>query len=179
VQSFSRAGFSGFMAESQDKRCALDVNIFLDLAEGQEFALEFLEVAKEKYCPLYVTPTGLIELELLVRDGKPQQKKAATKSIASLHTWGVSVFDLKPIQHGCTKEFAQRLIRKGYLGEDDYDDGLILGETGCFGIPVLVTSDHHLLDIPRNVVTAELKASDFSPTIVVRPQEIVQIASRY
>jgi hypothetical protein len=167
------------MAESQDKRCALDVNIFLDLAEGREFALGFLEVAKEKYCPLYVTPTAFIELELLVRDGTPQQKKAATISIASLHKWGVSVFDLKPVQHGFTKEFAQRLIRKCYLGEDEYDDGLILGEAGCFGIPILVTSDHHLLDIPRNVVTAELKASDFWPTVVVSPQGIVNIASRY
>jgi hypothetical protein len=167
------------MAESQDKRCALDVNILLDLAEGEGFALEFLEVAKEKYCPLYVTPTAFLELELLVRDGTPPRKKAATRAIAGLHKWGVIVFDLEPVQHGCTKEFAQRLIRKGYLIEDEYDDGLILGEAGCFGIPVLVTSDHHLLDIRRSVVSAELKASDFWPTIVASPQAIIRIASRY
>ncbi|HVM48952.1 MAG TPA: type II toxin-antitoxin system VapC family toxin [Candidatus Acidoferrum sp.] len=167
------------MVGSQDKRCALDVNILLDLAEGQEFASEFLKVAQEKYCPLYVTPTAFIELELLVRDGIPQRKKAATNAIATFHKWGVSVFDLKPVQHGYTKEFAQRLIRKGYLSEEEYNDGLILAEAGCFGIPVLVTSDHHLLDIPPSTVAAELKASDFWPTLVVRPQQIVRIASRY
>ena len=51
-----RAVFSGYMAGSQDKRCALDVNLLLDLAEGSAFATGFLGVVKEKYCPLYLPP---------------------------------------------------------------------------------------------------------------------------
>jgi hypothetical protein len=167
------------MAETQDKRCALDVNILLDLAQEREFAWDFLKVVREKYCPLYVTPTAFIEMELLVRDGAPQQKKAAQTAIAAFHKWGVIVFDLEPVQHGYTKEFARRLIRKGYLNEDEYNDGLILGEAACFNIPILVTSDRHLLDIPRPNAAAELKASDFFPTTVVSPKEIIRIASRY
>lgn len=166
------------MAESLNKRCALDVNFLLDLAERRDFALAFLELAGEYYCPLCLCPTAFIELEYLAKTGAPKQKKAAAISVNSLHKWAVYVFDLTPVEHGCTKEFARRLIRKGYLDEEEYNDGLILGEAGCFGIPILVTSDSHLLDIPQNVVTAELRAADFFPTVVASPQKIVRIARR-
>ncbi len=167
------------MAESQDKRCALDVNVLLDLAEGRDFALNFFGVVKEKYCPLYLCPTALIELELLARDASAERKKAALTSIASLHKWGISVFDLTSVGHGCTKEFADRLIRKGYLPEEEFNDGLIVGESGCFGLPILVTSDSHLLSISASALAAELRESDFAPTCVCSPRKIVQIASRH
>ncbi|HWX22215.1 MAG TPA: hypothetical protein VN578_20120 [Candidatus Binatia bacterium] len=163
---------------AQDKRCALDVNVLIDLAEQRDFALDFLGVVREKHCPFCLSPTAFIELELLIRDGGPQQQKAAKAAIASLHEWGVFVFNLKPVQHGCTKVFVQRLIQKGYLSEDEYNDGLILGEVGCFGVPLLVTSDDHLLGISPHAISAELKASDFFPTVVSSPQKIVRIASR-
>jgi hypothetical protein len=150
----------------------------LDLAEGAKFAAEFLAVVKEKYVPLHISPTAFIELEFLAKQGTVAQRRAATNSITSLHKWGVMVFDLSPVEHGYTKEFADRLIRKGYLSSEEYHDGLILGEVGCFGIPILVTSDDHLLGIPQSAVTAESKASDFSATVIVSPQRIVRIASR-
>ena len=161
------------MAGSQDRRCALDVNILLDLAVERRFASDFLGVVREKHSPLYVSPTVFIELEFLARNGGAEQKKAANTSIMSFHKWGVTVFDIEPLKHGYTKEFAERLIRKGYLGENEYNDGLILGEAGCFGIPVLVTSDRHLLDIPQPSLIVELQASDFFPTVVASPQKIL------
>ena len=122
----------------------------------------------------------MIELEYLSQEGPTKaQRTAAGGAIDSLHRWGVTVFDLEPVEHGCTKEFARRLIRKGYLPEEELNDGLILGETGCYGIPILVTSDNHLLDIPKSVVTAELRESDFHPTVVVSPQRIIVLATRW
>lgn len=168
------------MAESQDKRCALDVNILLDLAESKDFALDFHAVVSEKFCPLYVSPTAFIELELLAQNGTAEQKSAANGAIKSLVKWSIQLFNLNltAVEHGCTKEFADRLIRKGYLGENELNDGLILGEVGCFGIPFLVTSDHHLLDISRSHLSAELRTSDFFPTVVVNPRKIVRLASQ-
>src|SRR5437899_6429970 len=51
-----------------------------------------------------------------------------------------TLFRSRPVEHGYAKEFADRLIRKGYLSAHEYNDGLILGEVACFGIPLLVTS---------------------------------------
>jgi len=166
------------MGESQDKRCALDVNILLDLAEGAEFATDFLGVVKERFIPLYISPTAFIELEFLAKNGTLAQRRAATTSITSHHKWAVAVFDLRPVEHGYAKEFADRLIRKGYLSAHEYNDGLILGEVACFGIPLLVTSDDHLLGILPSALANELRASDFYPTSIASPQKIVRIASR-
>src|SRR5437879_4576808 len=90
----SKAASSDSMAESQDKRCALDVNFLLDLAEEKDFASAFLNLTREKFCPLCLCPTAFIELEYLVKTGTPQQKKAAATSVKSLHKWGVFLFDL-------------------------------------------------------------------------------------
>src|SRR2546421_12454767 len=106
----------------QDKRCALDVNILLDLADGKPFASAFLAVAQEKHAPLCLSPTAFIELEFLAQNGHTEQRKAAIACIRSLHRLGISVFDVEPVERGYTKMFAERLIRK---------------------------SDRHLLDIPR------------------------------
>jgi hypothetical protein len=162
-----------------DKRCALDVNVLLDLAERKKFAVDFLGVIREKYCPLFVSPTAFIELQYLAESGGTVPRKFAGMAIDSLLKWGVYLFDIEPVKRGCAKIFADRLVQRGWLVEDEYNDGLILGEVACYEIPFLVTSDHHLLDISRPHLVAELKASDFFPTAVVSPQKIVSIASRY
>ena len=65
---------------------------------------------------VFIPPLYPIQLQT----GDPQQQKAAIRSVTSLHKWGVFVFDLNPLEHGYTKEFARRLIRKGYLDEEEY-----------------------------------------------------------
>ncbi len=162
-----------------DKRCALDVNVLLDLAEQKKFALDFLDVIREKYCPLFVSPTAFIELQLLAESGRPEPRKFANVAIDSFLKWGIFLFDIEPVKHGCAKIFTDRLVRKGYLPDEEFNDGLILGEVACFEIPILVTSDHHLLDISRPHLVEELKASDFFPTAVFSPQKIVSTAKRY
>jgi hypothetical protein len=51
VPNFSKAASAAFMAESRDRRGALDACILLDLAEGKQFALDLLGVVRENYCP--------------------------------------------------------------------------------------------------------------------------------
>ena len=46
-----------------------------------------------------------------------------------LPTWGVTPFNLKPIEHGYATEFSRELIRSRFLPDGEYNDGLILGET--------------------------------------------------
>jgi len=80
-----------------DKRCALDVNVLLDLAERKKFAVDFLGVIREKYCPLFVSPTAFIELQYLAESGGTVPRKFAGMAIDSLLKWGVYLFDIEPV----------------------------------------------------------------------------------
>jgi hypothetical protein len=80
-----------------DKKCALDVNILLDLAEQKKFAGDFLGVIREKYCPLFVSPTAFIELQFLAESGAPVPRKFAGIAIDSFLKWGVVLFDIEPV----------------------------------------------------------------------------------
>jgi len=54
------------------------------------------------------------------------------------------------------------------------NDGIILGEAACKEVPVLITSDRHLLDIPRIELLQELKQRDLFTTISLDPKEALE-----
>lgn len=67
--------------------------------------------------------------------------------------WQIEPLKLKPVDHGIAKEFANRLLSKGLLPSAEFNDGLNLAETALAEIPMLVTSDHHLLDMDEASLT--------------------------
>ena len=62
--------------------------------------------------------------------------------------------------HGITEEFARRLIHRRLLPDGEFNDGVILAETALAGIPMLVTGDHHLLDIEAAALHVCLREAD-------------------
>lgn len=107
-----------------------------------------------------------IELELLRRNEEPEPRRATTVALDRLRSWEIRLFDLEPLQRGYAVEFSRKLIRKGYLSETEFNDGLILAEVAIKEIEVLVTMDHHLLDIEFTALQAELKDAGFYQTVV-------------
>ncbi len=167
------------MAESINRQCALDVNVLIDLAEGKPFALDFLGVVHDLFCPLWVSPTAFLELEHLLLHGSPQQRAACQTVFNKLQReWQIAVFNIDPIEHGYADSFAKHSITKGYLPADEYNDGLILAESAIYKIPVLVTSDKHLLDIPRPYLRSELISRFSFQTVPVKPQVVINTHNR-
>ena len=73
------------------------------------------------------------------------ERELAIRSLRCLREWGLRVFDLISVGHGITEQVANKLIVAGLLPEGEFNDGLIVAETGLACIPVLVTSDGDLL----------------------------------
>lgn len=164
------------MARARKSQCALDVNILLDLACGKAITQQFYHVVRDLHYPLFISPTAFIELEFLRQDEDAERSEAATITLDRLQSWEIQLFDLEPLQRGFAAEFSRKLIRKGYLSDEEYNDGLILAEAAIKQIEVLVTMDRHLLDIEFYALQAELNASGFFPTAVFSPWNIARVA---
>jgi predicted nucleic acid-binding protein len=157
------------------KQLALDTNLPLDLADGLDAAHAFREQFQEKGYALVVPPTVVTDLTLKAEDKiDPKKAKLAMRALQSLREWGIRPYDLQSVGHGIASEFASRLIEHGLLPEGEFNDGLIVAETSLRGIPVLVTSDKHLLDIPNEALQLELSEADLNPVSVAHPRLLLR-----
>ena len=111
------------------KRLALDTNIPLDLAAGEDFAHAFIEAFREKGYALQVPPTVVQELSFLAFTAGGMKRERALAALRNLRAWGIEPYDLQSVGHGITEQFAHRLIEKRLPPEAEFNDGLILTET--------------------------------------------------
>src|SRR5258706_6839596 len=132
---------------AQKKPLAVDSNLLFDLAEKKDFALTFLEMAKEKNYTLHLPPTVVQELTFAALHKSGEEQKLAFAALQNLRGWGITPFDLVSVGHGITEQFARRLHELKLLPEAELNDGLILAETGLAGNPRLLSSAKHLLGI--------------------------------
>jgi DNA-directed RNA polymerase specialized sigma54-like protein len=156
------------------KRFALDANILFDLAEEKDYAHTLREVLQELGAFLEVPPTVIQELVFAAQTMPGPQGQTAGIVLQSLLSWKLIPIPLRPIEHGIAMAFAERLIRKGYLPENEENDGLLLAESSLAEIPVLITRDQHLLDIPNGVLAVELNAADLFQVQVMHPRPLLR-----
>jgi len=156
------------------KRLALDTNLLFDLASGSDSAHGFRETFQQKGYFLEVGPTVLLEAHYLHEHGSSAQRRLATTALTQLLLWKIQPFDLRPIEHGIAEQFCLRLHRKGLLPDEEINDGLILAETALAGIPVLVTSDKHLLHIEESPLRICFDDADLPMVSCFHPRSLVQ-----
>ena len=156
------------------KQLALDTNVPLDLAAGEDFAHAFIEVFREKGYVFKVPPTGVQELSLLAFNAGGLKQEKAMTALRQMRQWGIAPYDLKSVGHGITKQFARRLIQKRLLPDEEFNDGLILAETALAHIPVLVTSDWHLLHIEESDLKFTFDESDLSHVSPLHPKRLLK-----
>jgi hypothetical protein len=123
---------------------------------------------------LSVPPTVVTELTLKATGEDTAKAALAMRALQSLREWGIQPYDLKAVGHGITEEFARRLMAQGLLPHDEFNDGIILAETALAHIPVLVTMDKHLLNIPAEQLQVELRAADLDVVQVVHPRLLLK-----
>jgi predicted nucleic acid-binding protein len=155
------------------KRFALDSNVLIDLASEEDYAHTFREVFQERGYSLWLPPTVAHEL-LHAAETKPDPDGPLARSaLAQLLDWQVSPLGLSSLDHAIANLFARRLAESGLLPPEEYNDGLILAETSVAGIPVLVSSDHHLLDIPEDRLLVCFNEADLPPVRVAHPKGLL------
>ena len=156
------------------KLLAADSNLLFDLAEKRDFALTFLEVAKEKGFAFQLPPTVVQELTFAAFQKRGEEKRLALAALQNLRAWGIVPFDLAAVGHGITEQFARRLHELELLPEAELNDGLILAETGLAEIPVLVSSDKHLLDIEADELARVFRERHIAEVSVVHPKKLLK-----
>ena len=161
------------MAALVKKQLALDANILFDLTQEKDFSHTFREVLQERGYSLKVPPTVIQELTYYALDKQCDETPFALKALQQMRAWGIMAWDLIPTGHAITEQFSNNLIRKGFLPEGEFNDGLILAEVSLACIPVLATSDGHLLNIDSSYLRIQFEDSDLFPVGVFHPKQLL------
>jgi hypothetical protein len=162
-------------ATGAPKSLALDTNLLMDLAKGADFAHEFMEVFREKGYALRLPPTAAAELHEQFRHGPTlRQRSQARVALLNLRQWGIQPLDLADVELSIAEEFAKRLLRAGLLPAEEYNDALILGETSMAQIPLVVTSDKHLLDMDEEALLLLFNEADLAPVRAAHPKRLLR-----
>jgi predicted nucleic acid-binding protein len=160
------------------KRFALDTNLLIDLADEKDFAHTFREVFQEKGVELVVPPTVVHELAYFASgDADSADSEVARLShhaLACMREWKLQAYDLISVGHGITEQFTKRLMSRGLLPDDEWNDGQILAESALHFCSSLVTSDGDLLGIPEAALVSVFDEFDLPSVQVCHPRKLAR-----
>ena len=162
------------MAASPKKQLALDANLLLDLAAEEDFAHEFREEFQGRGYGLLVPPTVLAELDVLATYGAEPQRGFADTALENLVRWKCLPFALSSTQLAIAQRFASRLLALRLIPETEQNDGKILAQTSLAQIPLLATSDKHLLDIDEDALLLAFQEADLWSVHPVHPKRLLK-----
>ena len=162
------------MAGNPKKSLALDTNLLLDLAEEKDFAHDFREEFAGRGHSFLAPPTVLAELEALSTSGHAPQSDFADTALEKLRDWNCEPFALSATKLAIAYRFAERLLNLRLIPETERNDGKILAQTSLVQIPMLVTSDAHLLDIDENALLLAFNEADLLAVHPVHPKRLLK-----
>ena len=133
------------------------------------------EVLREKGWTVLLPPTAVTELRLLTRSDDVATRELALLAIAELDRWDIQAYPLTDLQETLAESFSGRLIAAGLLPTEEWSDGVILGEASAAGLPLLVTSDRHLVHIEVEALKLTFAEADLDFTLPIRPRDLSRI----
>jgi hypothetical protein len=86
----------------------------------------------------------------------------------------VSPFSLSDTKLAIAEQFRRRLSELKLIPDEEWDDGLILAETSLASIPLLVTSDAHLLNTDDDALLMAFNEADLFPVHPVHPKRLLR-----
>jgi predicted nucleic acid-binding protein len=162
------------MEASPKKTLALDTNLLLDLAGEKDFAHEFREEFSKRGYSLFVPPTVVAELAFLASLKDAPQQKSADVALEKISDWKCHPFTLSSTQLTIAVRFAGRLLDSSIIPENELNDGKILAQTSLAEIPLLVTSDKHLLDVDESTLLLAFNDADLLPVHPLHPKRLLK-----
>jgi hypothetical protein len=146
----------------------------IDLAAGAEFAHDFKDAFQSRGYELAVPPTALLELNNLTRENDGLRKARAMRALQSLVHWGCLPFLLSESDSAVAARFRQMLSDVNVIPDDEWNDGLLLAEVSIAGIPLLVTSDSHLLNIEDDDLQVAFVRAGLPSVHAVSPRRLLR-----
>lgn len=115
-----------------------------------------------------------MELEWLASFGEGPPRNHARVAAARISRWRITPFELFAIDQEIAEHFAQGLLDRNLIPDDEWNDGVILAEASLSGIPLLVTSDKHLLEIDDDALLLEFNQADLPTVRAVHPRRLLR-----
>jgi len=162
------------MAAQGTKRLALDSNVLIDLAAEEDYAHTFREEFQQRGYSLWLPPTVAHELLHASETKSDPDAALAHSALVRSLDWQIFPIALSSLDVGIANLFARNLIHAGLLPAEECNDGLILAESSLAAIPILVSSDRHLLDIPEDGLLVRLNDADLAPVRVAHPKGLLK-----
>ncbi len=156
------------------KRLALDSNVLIDLAAEEDYAHTFREEFQQHGYSLWLPPTVAHELLYASKTKSDPDAALARSALAQLLDWQIFPVGLSSLDVGIAEAFSRNLICSELLPPDEFNDGLIVAETSLAAIPVLVSSDRHLLDIPEDMLLVRLNDADLPAVPIAHPKGLIK-----
>lgn len=157
---------------------AVDTNVLLDQAAGEEDVLDALRVIRRRISSVgfIATSTVLSELAWAVdNDDDPEVRRNALTAITSLESWGYDAQDVIPVGKGIIEQIARKFHARGIVPDEEENDATIIAEAALLGCAMLLSSDGHLLDAQSHPSFREvLKDSDVDgdEMVIAKPRTI-------
>jgi hypothetical protein len=98
----------------------------------------------------------------------------AITALAKAAKWGVFPFNLTLLDQSIAERFAQLLLERRLLPEEECNDAMILAETAVEGIPLLVTSDKHFLEMDEDALALAFSEADLPAAHPVHPKALLR-----
>ena len=157
---------------------AVDTNVLLDQAVGDEDVIEAISIIQKrlKNVELNVTPTVLHELAWAVDHAEPETRQAALDALAHLQEWGYRPLNVIPVGHGIVEQISLKLRMMGIVPEEEQNDASLIAESALIGCRILLSSDTHLLeaqehdDFRQTLEDFDVEGADI---VIARPATIV------
>ena len=162
------------MEAASPRRLSLDTNVLFDLADEKDFAHDFRETYQRKGYALVICPTVVAELYFLREHGDAEEQRLASLSLCQIASWDIQVFPLTGVQLDIAWRFAAAVIASRLLPETEINDSRILAETSVAAIPLLVSSDRHLLDVEPDVLQAACAEADLPLSFISSPRRLLR-----
>jgi predicted nucleic acid-binding protein len=162
------------MEARTQKRLALDTNVLFDLADGKDFAHDFRETCRSKGYALLISPTVVAELFFLERHGDMEERRLASRSLARIASWDIQAFTLSSLQLDLSRRLASSILAHRLLPESEVNDAFILAEAAVAAIPLVVSSDQHLLDLDEGALRDECLRADLPTVFPVNPRRLLR-----
>ena len=115
------------------------------------------------------------ELTYLHDHGTSGERKLAQNALQSMLDWKIQPFNLLPVGNGIAHEFSDMIRRRGFLDEDEVNDGIIWAEAALLDVKVLVTSDRHLLDLEASSLGLAFVDSDLPHVTPMHPKNFSRV----
>lgn len=157
---------------------AVDTNFPLQLAKEDEDALDALELIRARIKParILVPPTALAEL-LFQAENEPdfQQRERANLALANLRgEWRFQPGLLRATDESRVLAAARRLLLKGALPRQEWNDAKIVAEAAALDSTLLVSSDSHLLQMDHRWLVVVFREFGLPVPLIASPRDLLQ-----